>query len=188
MLSPFATPWEQQMRVPLCARHANHWRWRSVLHGAGLGVLLAAALCFPFVRVLPWWVWPALGGCFLAWLAACLAARLTMTRVVRITGTTLVLTRVAPAFVTRLAEGREERRLAPPRAAKRPAPAAEEARPYRVVGVLAGGQRQVVGTFADEEQAQACVRFLQGGGKFVCVLVEGPGGADRGAITGTRSG
>jgi hypothetical protein len=86
-----------------------------------------------------------------------------MVRAVRITGTSLVLAGVAPAFSEQLEEDRKAGRTA--RIARAPR--------FRVVGILGDGRKRVVGTFATAEEAQECVRFLWDGGQFERVEVEG---------------
>jgi hypothetical protein len=90
-------------------------------------------------------------------------AHVTMTRPVRMTGTSLVLTGVAPAFVEALAEDRKAGRTV--RVARRPR--------YRVVGMLGDGRKRSMGTFEKEDEARACARFLWDGGQFERVEVEG---------------
>jgi hypothetical protein len=164
LLRRLAQPREMTLRVPVCPLHRNHWRLRPLIQWIGFGLLLLGLLAgLLWRRNLPGWYWTALGSAVLVWLLVCAVAHLTMVRAVRITGTSLVLTGVAPAFAEQLEEDRKAGRTS--RVARAPR--------FRVVGILGDGRKRVVGTFATAEEAQECVRFLWDGGQFERVEVEG---------------
>ena len=133
-------------------------------------VLAALILGLVFRLHLSPWFWRGLGVLVVAWVFAWTIAHQTMARPVRITGTTLTLRGVAPGYVDALDAARSARLAAP---AEKGAGQVREAARYKVVGFLPDGQKQVVATFAAREEAQQCAYFLDGGGKFQRVEVEG---------------
>jgi hypothetical protein len=170
LLTRLAKPQEMNMRVPVCEEHRNHWLRRAILNWAGLGVLLLALVAgLVWLRSLPAWYWMGLEAGLVGWVTACLLAHRTMTRVVKITGTSLVLTNVSPEFVDRLEEARKS---ALPTDTKKGPPRLPGLPKYRVIGILYDGQKQVAATFDKREEADACARFLREGGKFDRVEIE----------------
>ncbi len=171
LLRGLTQPLEMEMQAPVCPAHRNHWGRRTLLHWGCFFVLVAAFVLGLVLRQgLSPWFWRGLGGLATGWVAVGLVARQTMTRAVRITGTTLTLVGVAPEFAEGLAAGRSARSQGPGRETAR----RSGTEGYRVVGILPDGQKQLVATFVGREEAQECAHFLGGGAKFQRVEVEGP--------------
>jgi hypothetical protein len=182
-LQGLATPREMPARVPLCAAHRNHWRWRAAVSWGGLVALGAIVVVAEVLFYLPtsplrgarWFpgqgaFFAGIGIGFLAWLAGLAFIDLTAIQAVTIMDDGIALRGVSPTFVEGLLRDRQERPSAPG-----PAPDEPEGPPrFRVVAIPADGAPAdgVAAAFKDRETARGYAQFLRDSGSYRRVDVE----------------